>query len=283
MAGPDRMAFPWLMALFGGARSAVVLGSVVVTTAVMVLSALVAGPAAARPDDGRPGRGGYIIGGEKASTRDHPWMVHTTYNGKSYCGGSLVAPTKVLTARHCFEKSTPTLHTAMLGRDNLKTNDGREVRVSAVWNHPDQDADIAVLTLAEQLDQPLIPMATSADEALYREGVTATTLGWGDTAEQSGQGSDDLLKVEVPVVGEASCGESYPSEYKKDAEVCAGLKEGGRDSCQGDSGGPLVAGGKLIGVVSWGEGCARPGKPGVYAKVSRWVEDINKQIGSTTP
>lgn len=267
------------MALFATNRRAVAAAAAVV--AVLATAALSA-PAAARPDDGRPGRDGYIVGGERASTADHPWMVHTTYQGRSYCGGSLVAPTKVLTAKHCFEReSGPEAYTVVVGRDDLTTDEGREVRVSGIWNHPDATADITVLTLAEPLDQPVIPMAGAGDEALYAEGVIASTLGWGDTEEGSGKGSDDLLKVDVPVIPDARCAALYPGgleSFKPGAEVCAGYPQGGRDSCQGDSGGPLVAGGKLIGVVSWGEGCARAGKPGVYAKVSRWADDVASQF-----
>ncbi|MNT55643.1 Trypsin [compost metagenome] len=88
-----------------------------------------------------------------------------------------------------------------------------------------------------------------------------------------------LQKVDVPLVTTESCNISYKNEIT-DRMMCAGFPEGGKDSCQGDSGGPLVAKTTdnqtyLIGVVSWGTGCARAGKPGVYAKVSyatSWIQ-----------
>ena len=87
------------------------------------------------------------------------------------------------------------------------------------------------------------------------------------------------MQVEVPIVSKASCKGAYGSLIH-DSMVCAGLREGGKDSCQGDSGGPLVceSNGKffLEGVVSWGSGCASPGKYGVYARVRylrQWIDD----------
>jgi trypsin len=106
----------------------------------------------------------------------------------------------------------------------------------------------------------------------------ATTAGWG-AIKEGGASSDVLLKVDVPLVSEARCLKAYPGEITS-AMVCAGLDAGGKDSCQGDSGGPLVTNEKgqvtLTGVVSWGEGCARKMKYGIYAKVSfaqKWIED----------
>ena len=103
-------------------------------------------------------------------------------------------------------------------------------------------------------------------------------LGFG-TLSSGGSLAKKLMQVEVPIVSQASCKEAYRSLIH-DSMVCAGLREGGKDSCQGDSGGPLVceSNGKffLEGVVSWGSGCASPGKYGVYARVRylrQWIDD----------
>jgi secreted trypsin-like serine protease len=100
-------------------------------------------------------------------------------------------------------------------------------------------------------------------------------LGWGRTAD-GGARSQSLRSAQVPVVSDSSCSTSY-SNYDAKSMVCAGYPDGGVDACQGDSGGPLVVGDTLIGIVSWGEGCAEAGKPGVYARVSSYADDIRAQ------
>ena len=107
------------------------------------------------------------------------------------------------------------------------------------------------------------------------------TAGWGTTSE-SGCLSKNLLKVTVPLVSQADCSVSYPDGIN-DSMICAGFPEGGKDSCQGDSGGPILTGTganrTLAGIVSWGEGCARPNKYGVYSKVNAavtWINDTAK-------
>lgn len=93
-----------------------------------------------------------------------------------------------------------------------------------------------------------------------------------------------LQVVSVPVVENAECAVNYLG-YGDITErmLCAGYKAGQKDACQGDSGGPLVANGVLIGVVSWGAGCARPGLPGVYTNLAdpvlrAWISSVAKGL-----
>ena len=105
-------------------------------------------------------------------------------------------------------------------------------------------------------------------------GAHLTVAGWGTTTE-GGQPSDVPLRVRVPIVTNAQCNDAYGTGSIAAGMVCAGFPDGQRDSCQGDSGGPLFgvdSNGQyvLVGVVSWGFGCARPGYPGVYTRVSAY-------------
>jgi trypsin len=104
-----------------------------------------------------------------------------------------------------------------------------------------------------------------------RPGTVVVLSGWGAVSEDD-DGTDTLQKVEVPIVPQWECKWLYAHTDLSDDMFCAG--RAGRDSCYGDSGGPVVANGLLVGVVSWGEGCARQGYPGIYAsveKLRKWI------------
>lgn len=89
-----------------------------------------------------------------------------------------------------------------------------------------------------------------------------------------------LQKVDVPIVSRTTCKSNYNDSEVTNNMICAGLTQGGKDSCQGDSGGPIVDTSTrvLIGLVSWGEGCAAAGKPGVYTRVSTLLSFINANL-----
>ena len=106
---------------------------------------------------------------------------------------------------------------------------------------------------------------------IWAPGVSTEIVGFGVTSE-GGDAPDTLQQAVVPVLADASCAQQVGSSYEDRTQLCAGYPQGGTDTCQGDSGGPMfgrTAGGELrvVGATSFGEGCARPGKPGVYARV----------------
>ncbi|WP_373560550.1 S1 family peptidase [Streptomyces sp. 1331.2] len=240
-----------------------------------------------------------VVGGAAASTADHPWIVALASrqqfgSGRSgqFCGGALVGPTKVVTAAHCFYDEAkgrverPGLK-VIVGRDDMRGAAGREVMVKSVWIHPDYSFaanmnDVAVLTLADsQGARPVVELVGQGETEPYAAGTRAQVYGWGDTSGR-GDYSPTLRGVDVPIVPDQTCGHAYPGgpDGKFDARgmVCAGEEKGGKDACQGDSGGPLIVGGRLVGLVSWGTGCAEALHPGVYTRVSSVADAVRSVL-----
>lgn len=223
-----------------------------------------------------------VLGGGEEGVGAAPWAVALTDDaGHQFCGGTLVTPIKVVTAAHCVERRDAGRLRAITGRADLRDTGGAVGAVGDVWVHPGfrdvtEGYDVAVLTLAEPAGQQPLPMAESGDTAPYRPGVPARVYGWGRTTE-TGSSSDVLRSAEVPISSDADCRAAYP-DYEPGTRVCAGAPEGGRDACAGDSGGPLVADGRLIGVVSYGTGCGRPGTPGVYTRIAAVAPDVAARL-----
>lgn len=219
-----------------------------------------------------------IVGGSEVESGKREYVVYLADDqGAPYCGGTLVAPDKVVTAAHCVDSADADDLTVVAGRNDVRSDEGTEANVERIWipenySSVTEGNDIAVLLLDETLPYRTIRPATKGDDELYRQGRKATVLGWGRTSER-GESSDRLRAAQVPLRADADCENAYGT-YTPDEMVCAGYREGGTDACQGDSGGPLITGGRLIGIVSWGEGCARAGKYGVYTEVRRYAQQI---------
>ena len=170
----------------------------------------------------------------------------------------------------------------ILGRTVLSGGGGEDLDVQTVsrdarYSPSTQDFDVAWIVLASPSGQPSIDIAGPGETALWAPGRPSVVSGWGATS-QGGSLSDGLLAASAPVIADPTCdaiGGLY-DDFDVTNMVCAGTLSGGIDSCQGDSGGPLQAPGfvgrtpirRLVGVVSWGDGCAQPNKPGVYARVA---------------
>jgi secreted trypsin-like serine protease len=225
-----------------------------------------------------------IVGGQPAKIAEHPWVVYLIdKQGNQFCGGTIAKANKIVTAAHCVSGEKPENVQVVAGRESKQSQDGKIAKVTGIWVHPgfqnaNSGSDVAVVTVDQDLPQQPLPVAGKEDRPLYEPGKMSMVLGWGATAE-GGQASENLQKAEVPLVSDQECQKAYP-QYKADAMVCAGLPQGGVDSCQGDSGGPLVVDNKLVGIVSTGNGCARPNAPGIYTRVATYHDDVQQQLGS---
>ncbi|XP_020778405.2 testisin-like [Boleophthalmus pectinirostris] len=128
------------------------------------------------------------------------------------------------------------------------------------------------------------PLCLGAHGSRFPSGFPSWVAGWG-ALNESGYSPDSLQEVELPIVGLNEC-RCLNEVYVPEKTICAGRREGGVDSCFGDSGGPQVVRMNSIwvqvGVVSFGEGCARPERPGVYALVPAYQEWISQVVGTSS-
>uniref|UniRef100_A0A3Q3XJ31 Peptidase S1 domain-containing protein n=1 Tax=Mola mola TaxID=94237 RepID=A0A3Q3XJ31_MOLML len=246
---------------------------------------------------GRPALNTRIVGGEVAPEGSWPWQASVHRFRSHSCGGTLINNEWVLSAAHCFQSISPSILDVYLGRQSQEGSNPNEVsrKVSQIINHPDYDSrtidnDIALLKLSSPVSftNYILPACLAAPDSTFHNGTDSWVTGWGTIGSGVPLPSpENLMEVEVPIIGNRQCNCDYGVGRITDNMICAGVRTGGKDSCQGDSGGPLVMkqGDRWVqgGIVSFGEGCAKPDFPGVYARVSQYKSWINNQISSNQP
>ncbi len=259
------------LALFGRAGA--------LAAGVTAVLAAFAGQALAAPPPSDPGVfQPQVVGGSPVTKGEFPWMVRLSMG----CGGAMYTEQIVLTAAHCVDGTgADTSIGVTYGVVDLQ--DATAVKRKSTYVHSapgfvsvERGKDWALI----KLDSPitgaaLLPIATTT----ANDSGTFTVAGWGANREGGAQ-QRYMLKADVPFVDDTACSAtgSYPGLVKTDS-ICAGYKQGGTDTCQGDSGGPMFRRDAnnawiQVGIVSWGEGCARPNKYGIYTEVSRFAADI---------
>jgi secreted trypsin-like serine protease len=231
-----------------------------------------------------------VVGGHAVTGGAYPFMSAVSRSDEPdmaralLCGATLLAPDWVLTAAHCtYEGEIPILPAALdvvLGGSNLASGGTERIGVAEIVRHPQYDPvgndyDIALLRLTRDSLQPTVELLPAALGAWLTPGRQATIIGWG--AQLEGAPFEvplELREARVPIYDQRRCmQDNAASGVITDRMVCAGYAGGGVDACQGDSGGPmLVDGGRgwswQAGITSFGQGCARPNRPGVYARLS---------------
>ncbi|XP_017139637.1 trypsin alpha-3 [Drosophila miranda] len=228
-----------------------------------------------------------IVGGYPTDIVNVPYIVSLQLYGNHHCGGSIVNNRTIITAAHCLAGVRRRLLKVKVGGSTRSPRDGQLFSVASIhyhekWSAKSMDYDIGLIRLVNELTYSRKVKAIGMNHRKIADGSFATIAGWGFTTAD-GASSQVLHFARVPIVNQTVC-RNLLGNRVTERMICAGyISNGGVDACQMDSGGPLVVREELIGIVSWGIGCALKNKPGVYARIetlSIWLNNLMKKLNT---
>uniref|UniRef100_A0A182NV84 trypsin n=1 Tax=Anopheles dirus TaxID=7168 RepID=A0A182NV84_9DIPT len=217
-----------------------------------------------------------IVNGTSAVIGDYPFLVSLqrwTQDTKTHiCGGTLISHLWILTAAHCVDDIEFSDRGIIRAESSYHASGGVFLEIERTVRHQSVrygsraiDYDFGLVKLSARFERA-VPVRLVQDNRRFPPGELCTVVGWGLTKNTGDR--EQLRMVKVPIVKQATCDEVYREvdPFTK-RMLCAGYAGGGRDSCEGDSGGPLLCRGIQAGITSWGIGCAKPSRYGVYSDV----------------
>ncbi|XP_006873848.1 PREDICTED: transmembrane protease serine 11E-like [Chrysochloris asiatica] len=231
-----------------------------------------------------------IVGGTEVEEGEWPWQASLQWDGIHRCGAALINSTWLVSAAHCFRMyKDPRRWTVSFGatlKPSKEKQGLKRIIVHEQHKHPSHDYDIAVaelfrpVTYTNAVHRICLPDASHA----FHPGEHMFVTGFG-AVKNDGTSQNRLRQVQVDLISTKTCNE--PQAYNgaiTPRMICAGFLKGNRDACQGDSGGPLVSPNArdiwyLAGIVSWGDECGKPNKPGVYTRVTAFRDWIASKTG----
>ncbi|CAM9819849.1 unnamed protein product [Bubo scandiacus] len=249
----------------------------------------------------RPGTA-RVVGGTDVPPGRWPWQVSVYHGSQHRCGGSVLARDWIVTAAHCvhsyrrLQASAWLVFAGIITHGSIKQEAGLSVKkiiYHPLYNDNSLDYDIALMKLQVPLNftDAIHAVCLPPSHQDLFQGTQCWVSGWGSTRPDQAQVTETLKEALVPLIGTKRCNSScvYAGELTA-RMLCAGHLRGTIDACQGDSGGPLVCrddfAWRLVGIVSWGQGCAEPNRPGVYTNVAQllpWIYHVTELVSMCYP